>query len=216
MSDNRIKHPVVSPVPGTISLFEEEDESYEISKITDFESLYRKIEKIEKLSLSTKSRVVKSLAKVDGLFDSLCKRMDKVEERHHDCVQIDVIEHLRNELMDDKKAKVDIARMQKQVDIVEENTKEHKLDIDKIKGGKSKLLLYVISIIITNVVIVSSIVWFLSGINTEVKVIQRDINKQTDNAALNVEDLCYQMNSDEKLRLRKLFSNKRIPVTCRE
>lgn len=211
--------------PVTPSPYDDDDE-IEVSQITSYEKLKekeyflqlsKKIEKIERIALGTRRRVSaiptiqKDVAELQGLFASVDRRVSRVEDRHHDCVQIDAIASLVSDLNTQRQDQIDIAHIQEKIAAVEEHDKKLK----KIETTKSKNILGFVSVIISNIVVIVSAAWFLSSMNTEIRVLQRDLNKT---GMVDVNDICYHMTKEDKASLRKSFAgtNKRIPYSCSE
>jgi len=204
--------------------YDEDDASIEVSQITSYEKLKeheyfrqlsKKIEKIERIAVGTRRKVSvipeiqKDVAELRGLYASLDRRISRVEDRHHDCVQVDVISSLTEELALQRKDQVDIAHIQEKIIKVDDHDKKLK----KIDDTKSKNILGFIAVIISNIVVIVSAAWFLSSMNTEIQVLQREQNKV---GIVDGNDICYYMTKEDKANLRKslIGTNKRVPYSC--
>lgn len=219
MADKSSSFNPPSPPP-----YDEDDESIEVSQITSYEKLKekeyfhqlsKKLEKIEKIAVGTRRKVTaipeiqKAVAELQGLYASLDRRISRVEDRHHDCVQIDAISSLTEELTLQRKDQVDIAHIQEKIIRVD----EHDKILKKIANSKNKNILGFVSVIVSNIVIIVSAAWFLSSMNTEIQVLRRDSTKAE---MVDGNDICYHMTKDAKESLRKSLSgsNKRLPYLC--
>ena len=213
MSDNKKS----SSKPGLPTVFDEDEERIEVSKITSFEDLYRKMEKVERISLSTRSKVkaipdlTRELSKLTGLHESIEHRVNRLESRHHDCDQVDAINQIQTEILSTREDHSEIVRVTEKLGSLSSVTEKVAKSVKNIETNKAHNLYYVASLAIANIAILVSAAWFLSAMNSDVKSIQQEISSQN---KIEANDVCRQMTNEDKSRISKTFSGKQIPYNC--
>lgn len=120
----------------------------------------------------TNKAVVELKTEMKGMGTRLTKVEDKVD-RGHGCLNVDVIAELKtNDREQSQKIETDIQKGIERGAVIKGLTKEAaslEADVEDIKKAPRRMLYGLLGIIITLVGGAGTIVWFLSGLNTEVR-----------------------------------------------
>jgi len=221
MGRDKIKRPfetpLVTPTPdrGPESY---EFEEQEVSKVTDMVSLFKKIEKVDRVlarmagpvsqipevrdqveeTVTRVTRVEEKLESSKERISELDSKVQSVVEKPHSCYQVGALSEMKD-VQREVVQKVDKdmfegVKMKTKLESLEKNVSTTSADIDEVKRTPQKLFYSVIGVIVTLAASAGGAVWFLAELNKDVEFERSQRTEQINRIETQIKDIGYKNN----------------------
>lgn len=235
MARDRIKRPfetpLVTPAPDRgPEPFSFDDR--EASQVTDMNSLFKKVEKVDRVLArmagpvsqipevrdqveETATRVTRVEEKVEASKQRISKLDNKIQkavEKSHSCHQVGTLSEMRD-VQREVVQKVDKdlfegVKMKTKLESLEKNVSTAGADIDEVKKAPQKLFYSMIGVIVTILAGAGGAIWFLAELNKDVEFERSQRTEQIDRIESQIKEVKFKSNIEPvKIEMEKMEKN---------